>query len=369
MTEIKVNDGKKTMLKVFSVAVLSRLVLFLLSFLTLRLSGNGRSIFAMFSESGDVPHYLYIAENWYASSGDKANLIVFYPLYPVLIALFRVVFRSYLLSGIIVSYLSFGVASCYFYKLLKNDYDDKKTSEGMLSFFMASFGVFFISAHTESLFVMLIAMGLYYIREKNWIVAGIVGFFASLTRTQGVLLFLPLAYEAFVEISKTKKFNKSILFALLIPFGYVCYLLLNKAVTGDFLKFLEYQAAAPWYNTSKWVADSLSTSYDVGGQYFTLALIIYWPQIIAFFIAVISIFAGAYKKVPASHLLFIGAYTGATYFHGWMLSGGRYIAACLPIYIVYAAIDNKYIKNVILLLEGIFFLHIAVMWMQGQSIM
>ena len=366
-----ISAGGREIITVFFIALLSRLFIFAAALIAYRLSGGDRTLTEIFTAgtAGDAPHYMYIAEHWYTNVGEKANLIVFYPLYPMLIALFRVFLRSYALSGIVISYLSFSVAACYLYKLLRLDYDSEKTAYGMAGFFAGLFGIFFISAHTESLFVMLVAMALYYTRQRNWLAVGILGFFAALSKTQGVLLFLPAAYEIIVDAIKNKNFSKKSLFVLLIPLGFFSYLLLNYIVAGDFFKFVEYQAAAPWYNTSKWIADSLSTSYGVGVGHFGLSLFLYWPQIILFFVAVFAIFYGVYKKVPTMYLIFIGAYTGATYFHGWMLSGGRYITSCLPLYIVYASIDNKYVKNLILLIEGILCLHIAVMWLQGQSIM
>ena len=34
----------------------------------------------------DAPHYVAIAKNWYVNTGDAANFIVFFPLYPILSA-------------------------------------------------------------------------------------------------------------------------------------------------------------------------------------------------------------------------------------------------------------------------------------------
>ncbi len=361
--------NNREIITVFIIALLSRAFLFALSLASLRLSGNGRSLIETFGSAGDVPHYMYIAQHWYQSSGEKANLIVFYPFLPMLIAAFRVILRSYLASGLVISWLSFAVASCYFYKLLRLDYDEEKTAYGMVGFFTALFGIFFISAHTESLFVMLVAISIYYTRKKNWLAAGIAGMCAALTKTQGVLLFLPAVYEIIIDSTENKRFDKKSLFTLLIPLGFFLYLLLNRIYGGSFFKFVEYEEAEPWYNRSVWVADSLATSYNTGSGNFTLSMFLYWPQIIMYFIAVLALFVGAYKKVRTSYLVFIGAYTGLTYFQSWMLSGGRYISSCIPLYVVYAAIDNKYVKNTLLLVTGILNIFIAILWLQGQAIM
>lgn len=354
---------------VFTAAVLGRLLLFFVTYSLAKNMGMGKSLYDQLAGAGDVEHYIYIAQHWYQSTGEKANLIVFFPLMPMLMAVLRLIFRDYLISGLFISYVSFGIGACYFYKLLKLDYGDEKTAGGLLALFMGVFSIFFNSAHTESLFVMLTAMCLYYMRKRNFVAAGIIGFFAALSKTQGMLLFIPVVYEIVIISVKEKRFNPRMLASVLIPMGYVLYLCLNKAVAGSFTSFIEYQAAAPWYNSSTWISNSLATSYNTGHGNSHLALIIYWPQISAFFIAVAAIFIGLKKKVNISYLLFIGAYTGATYFQSWMISGGRYMTMCLPLYIVFAAVDNKYIKNIILLAEGLLFVIIGALWIKGYAIM
>ena len=363
------NGEAAAMAIVFIAAIAGRLLMFLTAYMTAKHTGMAKGLYEYLAGAGDVPHYVEIASGWYQSSGETANNIVFFPLMPMLMKLFHVIFRDYVIAGIFVSYVSFGIMSCFFYKLLKLDYDDEKTAGGMLAMFMGVFGIFYISAHTESLFIMLIAMGLYYMRKKNWLAAGVVGFFASLSRTQGMVLFIPVVYEIVIKSIKEKKFDIKSLFAILIPMGYLVYLILNKAIAGDYFKFIEYQADAPWYNEATWISESMATSYAVGKNNFALSLIIYWPQIIGFFIAMAAIFAGLKNKVKVSYLLFLDAYTGVTYFQSWMISGGRYITACLPLYIVFAAIDNKYVKNTILLIEGLTFMIIAILWFRGYAIM
>lgn len=104
--------------QIFCGAVASRLLLLLLGFIMLKITNNSRSLAAIFSIASDTPHYLYLAENWYATTGDKANLLVFYPLYPLLIKIVHFFVRNYTFAGLLISYICFGVASCYLYDLL-----------------------------------------------------------------------------------------------------------------------------------------------------------------------------------------------------------------------------------------------------------
>lgn len=367
--DIKKDKSIKIFTIVFVTAVLSRFLLLGLGLITAKVLGSDVNLMDFLKATGDAPHYLDIAANGYASSGEAANKIVFYPLFPYLIKILGFVFRSHSFTALIISYASFGIAAAYLYKLMRIDYSEEKTLDALLFMFIAPYGMFFISIHTESLFLMLSIMCIYYSRKENWLAAAITGFFAALSKSQGMLLVVPVAYEAILVCVKNKKFDKKVLWSLLIPMGFAVYLLVNKAVQGDWFAFVGYQAAAPWYNTAKWVSDSLMTSYNVGVDNFALSTIIYWPQIVFFFIAVAFVFTGLYKKVRTSYLAFLGIYTLVTYFHGWMLSGSRYITACFVIYVVMASIDNKVIKHIMYIISGMMCLYLMALWLTAHAIM
>jgi hypothetical protein len=59
---------------------------------------------ARFTTAGDIPHYLYLAEHGFQSSGEKADLIVFYPLYPAVIWLVKLFCGSCVTAGLLISW-------------------------------------------------------------------------------------------------------------------------------------------------------------------------------------------------------------------------------------------------------------------------
>lgn len=370
---IRLKQEKDNSLKIFGIVfaagVASRILLFLVCLFMMKGLNIKTDLMDFFATTGDAVHYVHIAKYGYAAEGWAANKIVFYPLFPLLMKILSFVTRNYVVSGLIISYLSFGVAAAYLYKLMRIDYSVSKAIDALMLLFIAPYGMFFISVHTESLFLMLSIMTLYYARKENYIAASVIGFFAALTKSQGVLLVVPVVYEWIVNCVRDKKFHKKGISALLIPAGFLIYLCLNKVLQGDFFAFVGHQAGEPWYNTAKWVSDSLSTSYNIGSDYYGLSMIIYWPQIILFFMSVLFIFVGLYKKVRTSYLAFMGIYTLVTYFHGWMLSGARYITSCAVMYIVMASIDNKMIKYLMYVISGGLCLNLMLMWLQGHAIM
>ncbi len=323
-----------------------------------------------FENSGDSPHYLYLAQNGYATTGEKANLIVFYPLYPFLIKVFNLFCNNYFVSGILVSNLAFALASCIFYELLRLDYSKEQSISGLLLMMVAPFSMFYSAIFTESVFLLTTVLCLYFLRIKKPMWMAIFGFLACLSRTQGVILFVCALMPVVAELMKKKKFNlKEFLWALVIPLGFLAYLLMNKLLFGDWFQYLQFQAAPPWYNKAQWFGKTLTYSYDMAKSYEGLANIIYLPQLILFFIGTLTIFYGIYKKVRSEYLVYLGAYIFTCYTHGWLISGSRYMCACLPLFIVYSSTKNKYVRYIILAISLVLCIIYTKLWLRGESIM
>src|ERR1700756_1277649 len=72
----------------------------------------------------DTPHYIDIAKKGYSNTttGERYLFIVFFPLYPLLIRLFALSSKNYVLSALIVSNLAYCVSAFYLYRLTLLDY-------------------------------------------------------------------------------------------------------------------------------------------------------------------------------------------------------------------------------------------------------
>ena len=334
----------------------------------------GSFVYDRFKNAGDIPHYVDIAQNWYHAEGDAANNIVFFPLFPILMKVVYFVFRDYVLSGVVISNICLGIANIFLYKLIQEEYDRKKAVYTLVFFNIFPPGFFLIGAYTESLFICLSVICLYYIRKQQWLIVGVCGMLAAFSRSQGVILVVPAVYEIILNIKKrfSVKLNLSpaYLAVLLIPVGTVLYLLINCIVYGQWNKFIEYQAAEPWYNTAHWIGDNLAQHYNMALDYPYLSAFIYWPQILLyFFVLLLIIYAYFKKSVRPSTLCYGTAYIFVTYLHGWMISGPRYILSCIPLYIILATSDSKALKIIWFIISTVFAVLFSMWYMQGQAIM
>ena len=120
-------------------------------------------IWTRFTQAGDAPHYLRIAQYGYASAGEYANEIVFYPLYPLLMGMLgRLLDGRYALSGMLLSQVCYGLAGVMMAKLAKKDCPHPGAA--LAAFWLYPFGYFCLGVYTEGLFLLLTLLGLWAVR-------------------------------------------------------------------------------------------------------------------------------------------------------------------------------------------------------------
>ena len=138
----------------------------------------------------DAVHYLDIATQGYHGTD-----MAFFPLYPLLIRIVGALAGNHLIAGLLISNASFFFGLLYLYKLLEHEYDRAVARRAIFYVSIFPTAVYFAAVYTESLFFMLTVASFYYMRERMWWVAGALGFFAALTRVEGVLLVVPFVME------------------------------------------------------------------------------------------------------------------------------------------------------------------------------
>lgn len=132
---------------------------------------------------------------WGYEAGE--NSVSFFPAFPVLIALVApFVGGSVAAAGEIVTAIAYLVAGVALLHLVADDFGRGIARRTLLylSVFPAAF--FLFAPFSESLFLAASAGALLAARRRHWWIAAAAAAVATLTRTQGILLALPLAWEA-----------------------------------------------------------------------------------------------------------------------------------------------------------------------------
>jgi hypothetical protein len=203
------------------------------------------------------------AEGYRAHDGSAA----FFPLYPFAI---RVV--SFLIGGhpfaaaLIVSNGAFLGALIVLYSLTRSELSDgvARTTIVLLCLFPTSF--FFFAPYGESLFLLLAVTALWGARRGRWMVAGLAGFGAALTRNIGVVVAVAIAAEAIQQWSERKRaLVQGLAAAACTASGLVLVLGYWAAKAGDWLAPVHQQAN--WERVFSWPWATLVEGTKVAFRY------------------------------------------------------------------------------------------------------
>jgi hypothetical protein len=233
-----------------STAIITKLLVLLFGAVAVRTMsdlplGSENSFLSIWSR-WDAAHYLNIAQNGYTSVGEDRFLVVFFPLYPTLIAVCQVFFRDFRASAFIVSAIASVALALVFRELVRLDYSEKTAQFAVLFLFIFPTSYFLHIPYTESLFLAVTIGCFLAARKKMWLAAGALGAAACLTRINGLILIPALAFEVWEDFRQTRRFERQWLFLLLIPAGFGGYLVLNYLVTGNPFMYMVYQREH-WY--------------------------------------------------------------------------------------------------------------------------
>jgi hypothetical protein len=149
----------------------------------------------------DGSWYIEIARDGYHYQPGMPSNAAFFPLYPLLIrAIHALLFLPendywWLLTGIVLSNIALLVALGYFRSLSAIDVDQKTASRAIIYLLIFPTTFFFSCVYSESLFLALTVSAFYYARKNRWLTACILTALATLTRSQGIIVLLPLLIE------------------------------------------------------------------------------------------------------------------------------------------------------------------------------
>lgn len=141
----------------------------------------------------DGQWYLKIATEGYRADDGSA---AFYPLYPWSVTVMGwLAGERFIWAGIILSSLFFLLALIFLHRLVRLDFHHEDA--GRTVFYLAAFPMafFFWAVYSESLFLLLSVFALLAMRTNRFLWAAAAVSLAIWTRSTGLLLLLPMAWE------------------------------------------------------------------------------------------------------------------------------------------------------------------------------
>lgn len=309
----------------------------------------------------DALWYQHIAQEGYRASDGSA---AFLPLYPLLSRLLSSVFAgNVVLAELVVSGLAYVGAMGLLWKLvhLETQRTSGDTGSGpitgrgralvaplltVLLIALYPTGFFLVAPFTESLFLLLAVAAFWFMRTGHPWAAGAAGFLASLTRTQGVFLALPLAHEylrsrgsiAWLRRRGGRSPGAGIIASALPVAGMLSFALFQANVLGVRRIGVGAQAAWGLEIVAPWDALAASWEYisrDLGrtsAQVEALNLL----SLVGFAAIVL---AGA-RRLPLAYTLYAAPSIGLLLFRDmWLsplMSVSRYVLVVFPCFVAVA---------------------------------
>lgn len=288
--------------------------------------------------------YKDIAQNGYSlKKRDELSNVVFFPIYPVLIKIASYyTFGNLALAGFSISAIFAFLTTIYLYKLVKEFHpqSDPIIAVFLLLIFPTAF--FLNSVYTEATFLFFTIAAFYHTLKKQYLIAGIFGFFAALTRISGILLFLPLLIEYF-QANRKKLISFKALSLLLVPLGttsFFSYLYLK------FGNFMAYFAAEKIWGRG-FSLHNLSLINNPAKTNFIL-------DIMFTIFAVVTTLVVA-KKLRLSYAIYMLTSILVVLSSGSVTGMGRYILVLFPIFILGASIKDKVASQIWVLISTLLF--------------
>lgn len=333
----------------------------------------------------DAMHYVKIAELGYEGAIENGQhlFLVFFPLFPYLMRVVGAVIGNTELAGMLVSTLAYAVGCVYLYRI--GEKHAGKEAGRNLALLVAAypFAFFFGGIMTESLFLLVSAATLYYLDEHKWWWAILFGALATMTRIQGVLLGIPALVEAFMVYRPDKALKEkahkqlggfvgrcaSFLFMLL---GLVYYLWINYRVEGDPFRFMYYQETH-WGQGEGNIFSTIAYifKYSFDGTFNISAKAALWiPQMLLVILSAVFLIFSV-KKIRPMYYFYGAAYIFLTFSVPWLISGGRYFACNIPVFLVVAITGVKrkcFLTTTVVLLAMLQMIYLAG-FLQGKLIM
>ncbi len=272
--------GCRLLRRTIAVAVGSRLLIFAVAFASAALIGIGglpvgwrfpveAEVFTGWLGSllnpwahWDGVWYIKIATSGYAD-GDGST--AFFPLFPMLLRYVGLLLDgNMLITGMLISLLCYAGSVWLLWRLVRQDFDDGLASRAVIYLAIGPLSFFLQAVYTESLFLLLSLACFVFAREGRWRLAGLMGLLATLTRSTGVLLLIPMAYYYYERRGwRLKKTDSHVANLLMVVEGLLVWMTYLALAFGKPLAFSSAQSqwerglGAPNYTVTKAVVSTV----------------------------------------------------------------------------------------------------------------
>ena len=143
----------------------------------------------------DASGYIDLARLGYAAN--KPELLLYLPLYPLVVRLFATLFVGhYVFAGFFVSNVCLMGSGWALYHIVNAQYGERTARRAVLLMMFSPLSLVFSVPYAESMFLMFTLLAVLFARNHRFVWAGVFGMLSASTRIMGALVFIPVFMEA-----------------------------------------------------------------------------------------------------------------------------------------------------------------------------
>jgi len=289
----------------------------------------------------------------------------FFPLYPSLISVFAPLFgHDYVLSGMVVSSLACFVAFVYLLKLVSFEFGEESAKRTLLYLAVYPMSFFLLAVYTESLFLACTVAAFYHARRGQWAFLGLAAFLAALTRVNGILLVLPIAYEAWQQTGGNLRGVRSLspllalerLIAVVAgPLGLLTWMRYLQSTVHDPLAYIHRQTRIPWTHipSAPWNTVLIAVQDTFRPDFSLMMRVINGTDLVAGLLLIVATVA-AWWRLPRAYVIYLAA-TFLLLFSSvpvnWPLQSiPRYLVVLFPCFMLLAQLgrDSRWDRGILM---------------------
>lgn len=182
--------------------------------------------------------------------------VAFFPLYPIIIFFtVTVIPVSTKLIAILISNAMFFGAMYALYRLVDREFNRELAKRTVFYISLFPTALFFFAGYSESPFLLWSVLCVSSMRRRHWVRAGIFGGLAAATRSQGLALMVPFAYELWSVYGTRWRGLIRGAWIGLIPSGWGILACFMQVQFDNPLLFVQIQRA--WHRTMAWPWDGI----------------------------------------------------------------------------------------------------------------
>jgi hypothetical protein len=310
----------------------------------------------------DSGWYFDIARRGYYWSASGQSSLAFFPLYPLLMRALAWPFgggeRALWISGIALSYACLLAGLAVLHRLARRMLGGRdEARRTVLYVAVFPFAYFFTQVYAESLFLLVSVAAVWAAFESRFVLAGLMGGLAVLTRPNGILIGAPLFLIALASRPRPLELCRRLVALAPVPLAFLGFCAFAASLSGDPLGWLHAQSQwgysvghPPWVELMR-LADGVERQ-GLYGYFFSDPLAAYYFLHGSTALALVALTPSVFTRLGPA----LGAYVAISLYvplSGNALEGiGRYAATLFPFFLLLGLVVTSRRVHELLLISG-----------------